>query len=110
MEGCWGHFLFNDNTWRINLLRSFGELDLGFMGIWNEKIGLLTGLVLNIPFPISKKATPRSFRFSTPNSIPWHYRYLPLTDGYSLDTGTDIEMYMKKLFPGFIKNNLNEFR
>lgn len=106
----WGHFLFNDETWRVEIIRSFGELDLGFMGTWNHEIGFLTGLILNIPFPVSRQLIPREIRVVTPRQIPWNYRYLPYYDGYILDSGNDIETYMKNLFPSFIKNNLAELK
>ncbi len=105
-----GHFLFEDNTWRISIIRSFGELDLGFMGIWSETIGILTGMIVNIPFPISRQTAPGKFRISVPNSIPWQYRYLPLNDGFILDTGTEIDSFMKRLFPSYILNNLHVLR
>jgi len=110
IEACWGHFLYHDDTWRINLLRSFGELDMGFMGTWNHEIGLLTGLVLNVPFPGSQKGTPRDVRVVTPNTFSWRYRYLPYYDGYALQTGADIESYIQKLLPNFIRNNISALK
>ena len=110
IDAAAGHFLFDDNTWRISIIRSFGELDLGFMGIWSKTIGILTGMIVNIPFPVSRHAAPGKFRVIAPNSIPWQYRYLPLNDGYILDTGTEIDSFMKRLFPSYILNNLHELR
>lgn len=110
IDAAVGHFLFEDNTWRISIVRSFGELDLGFMGIWSETIGILTGMIVNIPFPVSLRAAPGKFRISAPGSVPWQYRYLPLNDGYILDTGTEIDSFMKRLFPSYILNNLHVLR
>ncbi|MBD3289430.1 hypothetical protein GF337_11560 [candidate division KSB1 bacterium] len=110
IEAAAGHFLFEDDTWRIAVVRSFGELDLGFMGIWSDTIGILTGMIVNIPFPVSRHKPPSAFRIIAPNSIPWKYRYLPLDDGYILDTGTEIDSFMKRLFPSYILNNIHLLR
>ena len=107
---CWGRYLFNDETWRVDVCRSFEEIDLGFMLIGNKNIEVLFGMIINIPFPISTRPLPKKFRISSPVNVPWNYRYLPYFDGFILDTETDIESYFKKLHPTFIKNNIQKLK
>ncbi|MBN2012918.1 YjbH domain-containing protein [candidate division KSB1 bacterium] len=105
-----GKFLFNDFSWRLDIMRSFGEIDLGFMMMTNQEIKVLTGLHISIPFPAAKQGRPTAFRIIVPRNLVSDYRYLPYDSAYILETGTNIQAYFQKLTPIFIKNNIEDLR
>ncbi len=106
----WGRYLLGDEGWRIDVLRKFRELELGFMGVWNQSLEFLTGMTLRIPFPVSRQAYPGRVRLCTPKFIPWSYRYLPCYDGLILDTGTSYEEIADQLTTSFIRANINQLK
>lgn len=106
----WGRYLLGDVGWRIDVLRKFHELELGFMGVWNESLEFLTGMTLRIPFPVSRQSPPVRFRLCTPKFMAWDYRYLPCFDGFILNAGEGFEEIADQLTPGFIRANINQIK
>ena len=106
----WGRFLLGDKRWRIDIVRRFHELELGFMGVWNESLEFLTGMTVRIPFPVSRYPRPGRIRVRTPRFIPWNYRYLPCYDGFILDTGNNFEQITQQFSLSFIRANIHQFK
>ncbi len=106
----WGRYLLGDEGWRIDVQRKFRELELGFMGVWNQSLEFLTGMTVRIPFPLSKQAVPGRVRLTTPKFIPWSYRYLPCYDGFILNTGEGFEELTDQLTTSFIRANIDQLK
>lgn len=106
----WGRYLLGDQGWRIDVLRKFHELELGFMGVWSQSLQFLTGMTVRIPFPLSRQPFPSRVRFTTPRFLPWTYRYLPCYDGYILDNGSGFEEIADQLTPSFIRANSSRLK
>lgn len=107
----WGKYLLGDRGWRIDIVRTFHELELGFMGVWSESLEFLTGMTVRVPFPVAKQAHPGKLRICSPAYVPWTYRYLPCFDGYILDTGNnELENKMQQLTNSFFRANIHQFK
>ncbi|MCI0496084.1 YjbH domain-containing protein [candidate division KSB1 bacterium] len=107
----WGRYLLGDRGWRIDIVRTFRELELGFMGVWSESLEFLTGMTVRIPFPVSKQVHPGKIRVCSPAFVPWNYRYLPCFDGFVLDTGNnELEEKIQQLTKSFIRANIHQFK
>ena len=106
----WGRYLLGDVGWRIDVLRKFHEVELGFMGVWNESLQFLTGMTVRIPFPVSRQPHPGRFRLCTPKFLAWEYRYLPCFDGFILNNGEGFEEIADQLTPGYIRANINQIK
>lgn len=106
----WGRYLLGDKGWRIDVLRKFKELELGFMGVWSKTLEFLTGMTVRIPFPISKQAHPGRVRLCSPKAVSWSYRYVPCFDGFILNTGEGFEDIADQLTPSFIRANIKQFQ
>ncbi len=106
----WGRYVLGDEAWRIDIVRTFHELELGFMGVWNKSLEFLTGMTVRLPFPVSRHPHPGKIRLRTPNYIPWNYRYLPCYDGFILNTGEDFEEIAQQFSISFIRANIDQFQ
>jgi hypothetical protein len=106
----WGRYLLGDEGWRIEVVRKFKELELGFMGVWSKTLEFLTGMTVRIPFPISKQAHPGRVRLCTPKFVSWNYRYVPCFDGFILNTGESFEQIADQLTLSFIRANIKQFQ
>jgi len=106
----WGRYVLGDEGWRIDILRKFKEVELGFMGVWSKTLEFLTGMTVRIPFPISKQAHPGRIRLCTPKFVSWNYRYVPCFDGFILDTGEAFDEMADQLTQGFIRANIKQFQ
>jgi len=106
----WGQYLLGDRGWRIDIVRQFHELELGFMGIWNQSLEFLTGMTLKVPFPVSRHPYPGKVRIRPPRFIPWNYRYLPCFDGLILNVGDNFEDIAHQFSISFIRANINQLK
>ena len=106
----WGRFLLGDKRWRIDVVRQFHEIELGFMGVWNESLEFLTGMTVRLPFPVQRQPRPARVRIRTPRAIAWDYRYLPCYDGYILDTGHSFDRVVQQFSYSFIRANIRQFK
>ncbi len=101
----WGRYALGDQGWRIDFTRTFRELELGFMGVWNESLGFLTGLHVKIPFFVDRYAPPAKFRVRGPNHLRWKYRYLPCFDGLIIETGMEYTEVLRQFSKSYIRAN-----
>ncbi len=72
-----GRFLYGDNGWRVDIVRRFGELRLGFFALLTE-LGRNGGFTLSIPLPQRSYPHPGRFRFRVARRFIWEYRYRAL--------------------------------
>lgn len=106
----WGRYLLGDRGWRIDIVRLFHEIELGFMGVWSQSLEFLTGMTVRVPFPVAKHPRPGAIRVRSPNYLAWNYRYLPCFDGLILDTGEDFETIARQFTRTFIRSNCQQFQ
>lgn len=108
----WGRYLYDDRAWRVDVLRSFGEFDLGFYGIWSDAAqptDFLAGLTLSIPLPFIRWRVGKRLRLNTVSHFPWYTQYHTNMSGVILKTGNSVDAYLRRLFPTYVRNNLEEF-
>lgn len=106
----WGKFLLGDRSWKLDVVRSFDELEIGFMGIWNETLGVLTGMTVRVPFPIARHAAPAPSRIRSTNYVNWNYRYLPRYEGYITESGVEINDIYRYVSRGFLVQNIDSIK
>jgi len=105
----YGKFLFGDKGWRLDILRQFGEVEIGFFALKTER-GSNGGFNLRIPIFPPKYLLTGPIRIVPAKAFPWEYRYrgLPL-GGIQYKTGHSIDEFMKRLNPDYIKNQMTGF-
>jgi len=104
-----GRFLAGDRGWRIDVLRSFGETDIGFFAI-KTNAETLGGFRLHIPIFPMRRLTPSRIRASPPLYFDRTYRYSYNDSGKSISTGPVLMDFIKKLVPSYIRNNVEELK
>ena len=104
-----GRFIMGDVGWRVDALRSFGEIDIGFFAIQTdaEKIG---GLNFRVPLYPMRRSAPHRMRVSPPLYLSRCYRYRYTDYGTGISTGSSLRDFNKRLTPGYIRNHVEEFR
>lgn len=82
-----GAFLGRERGVRLDLLRRFGELELGWFAVATGD-GENGGVSIRLPLPQTRYARPGAIRLRAAESFPWQYRYLGLVSGgRAYDTG-----------------------
>jgi len=105
-KATFGKFLFGDNGFRFDVLRQFGEVDIGFFMIQTED-GSNGGFDFSIPLYPSKRFTPKRIRISPAHDFQWSYWYRGTSPcGIQYTTHNSVDGYMKNLNPDFVKNQL----
>lgn len=106
----WGKYALGDQGWRVDFTRTFHELELGFMGVWNESLGFLTGLHVKLPFPVARHTAPAKIRIRGPNHLRWKYRYLPCFDGLIIETGIEYTEILRQFSRSFLRANAHQLK
>ncbi len=106
----WGRYTLGDESWRVDIVRTFDELELGFMGIWNRSMGFLTGMSVRLPFPVARYPYPHFARMRTPRFFDWNYRYLPFFDGYLPDTGLRFDEISGQFALSSMRSNIHDLK
>ncbi len=101
----YGKFLNDNNGWRFDVSRQFGETEIGFFGI-RTNFGNNAGFNFSVPIFPSKYWKIKSVRVRPAESFPWEYRYKFLTDARTYNTGNRIENMTGKFNPDFFKKEL----
>lgn len=105
----WGRFLIGDRSWKISLSRSFGEVDLGFYGLWEDASKpsrFLAGLFFKLPLPFFHKNVTKNFSIQTQKNFYWGLQPHTDTVGRLVKSENSVEIFYRNLFPTYIKNNL----
>jgi hypothetical protein len=108
LRATYGEFLYRDKGWRVDVLRQFGEVDIGFFALSTTE-GSNGGFRFSIPLFPPKYLRTRRFRISPAKEFSWEYRYKGYkTIGYRYETGHSIDSFVKKLNSDYIEKQINE--
>ena len=109
LSATYGKFLYQDKGWRLDILRQFGEVDIGFF-ILRTETGYNGGFNFSIPIFPPKYLSIGRIRIRPAKEFPWEYRYKGLPKGgIQYKTGNSIDEFMKKLNPDYVKNQMAEY-
>ena len=75
-----GAFLNDQQGIRLDVVRQFGEVDLGFFAVTSEE-GRNGGAVLRIPLGVARHPRPHAFRLRAADAFRWEYRYYGFVPG-----------------------------
>ncbi|MDZ4806231.1 MAG: YjbH domain-containing protein [Candidatus Eisenbacteria bacterium] len=104
-----GHFLSGDEGIRIDAVRRFGEVDLGFFGISTDA-GEVGGFRFSVPLPARHLSRPAPIRATTVPSFPFEYREDVAPIGQRVRAFDTIDRFRHGLTPTYIENNLDAIR
>ncbi len=102
-----GKFLMGDESFRFDVSREFGEIEIGFFAIRSSTGVSNGGINLTIPLFPSHYCKPDFIRLKTDENFSWSYLVKTNPDqlvGLRYNTDNRIGTYSKKLNPNFIKN------
>lgn len=75
-----GAFLGGQRGIRVDVVRQFGEVDLGWFAMTSEQ-GKNGGAMLRIPIGPRRHPVPRALRLRTADAFRWEYRYYGFVPG-----------------------------
>ena len=108
-----GRFLYGDVGGRLDLVRTFGEVSLGFFGIRttaNRSGKLIGGFSIRIPIYPPRRRAPGRFRFGAPLSFPWAYRYRGESSGFILSDRYSLMGWLEDTAPSHIRNQVLDIK
>jgi hypothetical protein len=101
-----GNFLFNIPAVRFELMRQFGEVQIGFMAL-ATKDDFDGGFRFVVPLPPRKYTKIRFFRVRPASSFGWEYRAKGFPqNGVTYNTGYNLTDMLLNYNPDFIKKRL----
>jgi len=106
----YGQFLYEDKGWRVEVLRRFGEVEIGFFAL-RTALGSNGGFNFIIPLFPHKYTPMGAVRIRPAEAFSWEYRYRGIPRGgiqYATDNG--IHPFLKRLHPVYINNQLAGFQ
>ncbi len=107
MRATYGKFLYQDRGGRLDILRQFGEVDIGFF-VSKTQSGTNGGFNFAIPIFPPKYLPLGSLRIRPALYFPWEYRYWGILEsgasGYRYKTGNRLGDFMKRINPDYVKN------
>lgn len=99
-----GNFLYNDAGVRFDVLRQFGEVNIGFFALVNTSGDLNGGFNFAIPIPPAKYTKLRFFRVRPSEKFSWEYRAKGFpTSGIAYKTGHQLFDIMLEFNPDYMK-------
>jgi hypothetical protein len=109
LSATYGKFLYHDTGWRWDVLRRFGEVDIGFFTSLTE-ISRNGGIKLSIPLFPAKHMSTGLIRITPAKKFSWEYFYREFPQAaIQYGTGNSIDDFSKGLDPFFIKHELGGF-
>lgn len=102
-----GKFLMGDNSFRIDVSREFGEIEIGFFAIRSSTSVSNGGINITIPLFPANYWRPSFVRLRSNENFSWSYLVKTNPDqliGLRYNTDNRIGIFNKKLNPNFIKN------
>ncbi|HEX6911776.1 MAG TPA: hypothetical protein VF142_15340 [Longimicrobium sp.] len=75
-----GEFLSDERGVRLDVVRQFGEVDLGFFVVTSGE-GKNGGVHLRIPLGVSRHPKPHALRLRAADAFRWEYRYYGFVPG-----------------------------
>lgn len=101
-----GKYLYNEMGVRMDLMRQFREVNVGFFVLATES-ELNGGFNFSIPIPPRKYSKPKYFRVRPSEKFSWEYRAKGLpTTGTMYNTENELFRLMIEFNPDYIKRNL----
>ncbi len=101
-----GKYLYNEMGVRMDLMRQFREVNVGFFVLATES-ELNGGFNFSIPIPPRKYSKPKYFRIRPTEKFTWEYRAKGLpTTGTMYNTENELFRLMIEFNPDYIKRNL----
>jgi hypothetical protein len=101
-----GKYLYNEMGVRMDLMRQFREVNVGFFVLATES-ELNGGFNFSIPIPPRKYSKPKYFRVRPSEKFSWEYRAKGLpTTGTMYNTENELFRIMIEFNPDYIKRNL----
>jgi hypothetical protein len=113
ITGTVGQFLYGDEGWRLDLVRTFGEVSLGFFGIKttaNRYGKLIGGFRFCIPIYPPRRRAPGRFRMGVPPSFSWEYRYRTESSGFILSDRYSLVGWLEDTAPSHIRNHVLDIK
>jgi len=104
-----GHFLTGDEGIRVDLLRRFGEVELGFFGVSTDK-GDVGGFRFSVPLPARHWSRPSSIRLVTVPSFPFEYREDVTPIGRRVRAYDTLDRFRRGVTPVGIASNTEALR
>lgn len=105
-SASYGSYLYQDKGWRFDILRQFGELIIGFVGIITTD-NYNAGFYVRVPLAPAKYAKIKRIRIRPSSSFNWGYRFRGQTHtGKIYNSGENILTKTREFNPHFIKNQL----
>jgi len=102
----YGSFIANDQGWRFDMYRQFGEINIGFYGMKTDGV-INGGFNFIIPIPPRKNPTKRMVRIRPASYFAWEYRAKAHPEhGNVYDTGSELFKTSMYFNPDYIKNNI----
>ena len=96
LSAMYGKFLYEDRGWRFDILRQFGDVDIGFF-VFKTETGHNGGFNFCIPIP-QVHLSMGPVRIGPAEEVPWEYCYkgLPRT-GIQYEIGSSIDECMERV-------------
>lgn len=102
-----GNFLYNDIAARFDILRQFGEVNIGFFASVSKSSEVNGGFNFSIPLPPGKFMKFRYLRLRQTKYFSWEYRAKGFVKSASTyDTGNELYEVMLEYNPVFFKKRL----
>jgi hypothetical protein len=104
----YGKFLYQDKGWRWDIQRQFREVDIGFFVSKTDE-GANGGFNFSLPIFPPKSLPVGPIWARTAKYFPWEYQYWGYSEsGLRYKTGNNLDDFMKRLNPDYIKNQAHE--
>lgn len=103
-----GRFLSKDNTFKFDIYRDFGEIQIGFFAMRSTTSISNGGFYFSIPLPPQKHFKPGLIRIRTTDYLDYSYK-VKIADliGLRYETGFRINNFIRNMNPSFINNYIN---
>jgi hypothetical protein len=103
-----GMFLEGEQGVRVDMLRQFGELEIGGFVLASEE-GTNGGVALRIPLLPAKRGAPAPLRLRAAEAYRWQYRYRGVVPGgRRFNTGNALEEFGRGGIPDYMEQSREE--
>jgi len=102
-----GRYLMSDNTFRVDINREFGEIQIGFFAMRSTSGVSNGGFKISVPFFPSKYWKPNFIRLRTIENLDYSYHVKidrSQLIGLTYNSGFQLNEFKEKLNPSFILN------
>jgi hypothetical protein len=97
-----GVFLDDERGVRLDVVRQFGELEVGWFAVGSPEGGN-GGMALRIPLLPARHAAPGPVRIRAADAFRWQYRYQGFVpSGRRYQTGNSLEDFHRRLNPDYV--------